>query len=45
MSLLVFDAASNLIGQQTQQLSAVALNHYEALRLRMVVPQGWYVYA
>jgi hypothetical protein len=37
--LLVFDADSNLISQQTQQLSQAALNNYESLRLQVVVPQ------
>ncbi|MBD2768833.1 hypothetical protein IC235_13135 [Hymenobacter sp. BT664] len=43
--LLVFDADSNLVSQQTQQLSAAALNNYEALRLQVVVPQDGYVSA
>ncbi|MBD2768828.1 hypothetical protein IC235_13110 [Hymenobacter sp. BT664] len=41
--LLVFDADSNLVSQQIQQLSAAALNNYEALRLQVVVPQDGYV--
>ena len=43
--LLVFDADSNLVSQQTQQLSAAALNNYERLRLQVVVPQDGYVTA
>ncbi|MBD2769592.1 hypothetical protein IC235_17015 [Hymenobacter sp. BT664] len=43
--LLVFDADSNLVSQQTQQLSAAALNNYESLRLQVVVPQDGYVSA
>jgi RHS repeat-associated protein len=43
--LLVFDADSNLVSQQTQQLSAAALNNYESLRLQVVVPQDGYVTA
>jgi RHS repeat-associated protein len=45
--LLVFDADSNLVSQQTQtqQLSTAALNNYEALRLQVVVPQDGYVTA
>ncbi|MBD2768831.1 hypothetical protein IC235_13125 [Hymenobacter sp. BT664] len=41
----MFDADSNLLSQQTQQLSAAALNNYEALRLQVVVPQDGYVSA
>ncbi|MBD2769588.1 hypothetical protein IC235_16995 [Hymenobacter sp. BT664] len=43
--MLVFDADSNLVSQQTQQLSAAALNNYESLRLQVVVPQDGYVSA
>ncbi|MBD2770373.1 hypothetical protein IC235_21000 [Hymenobacter sp. BT664] len=43
--LLVFDADSNLVSQQTQQLSQAALNNYESLRLQVVVPQDGYVSA
>jgi RHS repeat-associated protein len=43
--LLVFDADSNLVSQQTRQLSAAALNNYESLRLQVVVPQDGYVSA
>ncbi|WP_317173627.1 RHS repeat domain-containing protein [Hymenobacter montanus] len=41
----MFDADSNLVSQQTQQLSAAALNNYESLRLQVVVPQDGYVSA
>jgi hypothetical protein len=43
--LLVFDADSTLVSQQTQQLSSAALNNYESLRLQVVVPQDGYVSA
>ena len=43
--LLVFGPDSALISQQTQQLSTAALNSYEPLRLRAVVPQDGYVTA
>jgi RHS repeat-associated protein len=43
--LLVFDADSTLVSQQTQQLSSAALNNYEDLRLQVVVPQDGYVTA
>ena len=43
--LLVFGPDSALVSQQTQQLSAAALNSYEPLRLRAVVPQDGYVSA
>ncbi|MBD2768464.1 hypothetical protein IC235_11240 [Hymenobacter sp. BT664] len=43
--LLVFDADSSLVSQQTQQLTSAALNNYESLRLQVVVPQDGYVSA
>jgi hypothetical protein len=43
--VLVFNADSALVSQQTQQLTAAALNNYEPLRLRVVVPQDGYVTA
>ena len=43
--VLVFNADSALVSQQTQQLTAAALNNYEPLRLRVVVPGDGYVTA
>ena len=43
--LLVFNADSNLVSSQTQQLSSAALNNYEDLQLQVVVPQDGYVTA
>jgi hypothetical protein len=43
--VLVFNADSALVSQQTQQLTSAALNNYEPLRLRVVVPQDGYVTA
>ena len=43
--MLVFNAGSALVSRQTQQLTSAALNNYEPLRLRVVVPQDGYVTA
>ena len=45
--LLVFNADSNLVSSQTQQLSPAALNNYEdvQVQVQVVVPQDGYVTA
>ena len=45
LRVLVFNADSALVSQQVQQLSSAALNNYERLRLRVLVPQDGYVSA
>ena len=45
LRVLVFNADSALVSQQVQQLSSAALNYYERLRLRVLVPQDGYVSA
>jgi len=43
--LLVFDADSNLVGSQTQQLSQAARAGYEPLQVQVIAPQDGYVTA
>ena len=43
MRLLVFDADSNLVGSQTQQLSQAARTGYEPLQVQVIAQQDGYV--
>ena len=43
--LLVFDADSNLVGSQTQQLTSAAHGGYESLHVQLIAPHDGYVTA